>query len=194
MTDGDTTGFLRCSRCGGYYAPVFFRRRSDQQQMVTRRGAHHFVCIGCELTARTEAKRRDRPREKAKRSYDAHADKFVSAGLIANRAELATVYGWAVDRMAHDIRHVYENTCPYCWQPFADMEHGLGDVSLDVIDPEREPYYRTNVRWCCVTCNREKSKTPPDEWELKLTMWARWRRQTEGPWPPNSLFGDWDAA
>ena len=84
--------------------------------------------------------------------------------------------------MTHDIRHAYENTCPYCWQPFEDMAHGLADLTADIIDPRREPYYRTNVRWCCMTCNREKQKTDPDLWEKKLEMWARWRvNQTTQP-------------
>jgi len=97
--------------------------------------------------------------------------------LIERPADLRHRYGWDIDRMAHDLLHTHENTCPYCWQPFSEMEHGLADVTLDVVDPDAEPHYRTNTRWCCASCNREKGRTPPHDWAVKLACWERWRQR-----------------
>jgi hypothetical protein len=72
------------------------------------------------------------------------------------------------------------NTCAYCWEKYERMGHGLSDITLDVIDREREPYYRTNTRWCCQTCNREKASLPPWLWERRLIVWPLYMRWREG--------------
>jgi hypothetical protein len=73
------------------------------------------------------------------------------------------------------------------------MPHGLGDVTLDIVDPANEPFYKTNVRWVCATCNRAKSRTPPDEWAEKLAAWEEWRRIQEArridPWHGTMFAG-----
>jgi hypothetical protein len=92
--------------------------------------------------------------------------------------DFAKRYGWEVERMIYDITHGHENTCPYCWEKYERMGHGLTDITLDIIDRDREPYYRTNTKWCCATCNREKASLPPWLWERRLIVWPlymRWR-------------------
>jgi len=161
------------------------------------------TCIGCELTARTDKTRESRERDKARRAVRTHFEKYRRehreqgkypwmAG-ITSQGEFAQRFGWDVAQMAHDIEHAHKNGCPYCRQSFAEMAHGLADVSFDVIDPSKPPYYRTNVRPCCLTCNREKNRTAPDLWGAKLQAWERWRRWTATEFPPDSLFGDWSA-
>lgn len=164
---------LRCRQCGVVYHPVFFRNALTTAVVKYKRT----TCIGCELTARTEAKQRNRPREKARKALGSHAARFIREGQAHSVKDFCERYGWTIERLAHDLAHTYENTCPYCWQPFVEMEHGLADVTLDIVDPARPPFYRTNVRWCCATCNREKQRTDPELWEIKLAMWRRWRAQ-----------------
>jgi len=174
--DGDLMrGMKTCKRCGGIYPLVFFRRNPDDRLRATAVARTRDICIGCELTARTTAKKRNRPREKARRTLDAHADKYIKQGLADSRKQFAAQYGWNLDQMAHDIDFVYGNGCPYCHRPFSEMEHGLADVTLDVINPDLPPYYETNCRWVCTTCNREKGKTDPALWGQKLQAWKQWR-------------------
>ena len=43
-------------------------------------------------------------------------------------------------------------------------------------NPDLEPHYSTNVRWCCVRCNTEKQRITPALWGARLSMWRLWRR------------------
>lgn len=157
---------------------------------ITRRP----VCIPCEQRARDNQKQANRPAAKARGTLRNHAAKFVKAGIITDASELASRFGWSVAQMAHDIEHAYRNGCPYCHQPFASMGHGLADVTLDIHDTASPPFYRTNCRWVCATCNKEKQRTPPHLFAAKLQGWETWRRWTECEYPPDSLFGEWGAA
>lgn len=194
-----------CKRChtpfeGQEVEAIFRANRGGRQQLLP---TSRSTCICCELSARTEKKRDSRTREKARRAIRTHFEKYrrehVEQGKhpwmanIRTQKEFADRFGWDVDQMAHDIEHAHQNGCPYCRESFSSMAHGLADVSFDVIDPERQPYYRTNVRPCCLTCNREKARTPPELWGAKLQAWERWRRWTADEFPPDSLFGNWTA-
>jgi hypothetical protein len=68
------------------------------------------------------------------------------------------------------------------------MGHGLADITLDVIDPAAAPYYGTNTKWACQTCNREKGTTPPALWGAKLNAWRQWEKWQE-KLKRNSLSG-----
>jgi len=166
-----------CRRCGLTYEPAeaFFRQNLNHRGKLGNYRYLKSVCIGCETTARTERKRRNRPREKARRTWHHHADKYIKLGMAKSRDDFAKRYGWDLDQMAHDIEHASANGCPYCHQLFAEMVHGLADITLDIINPDMPPYYESNVRWVCMTCNREKKKTPPDLWGAKLQCWKKWR-------------------
>jgi hypothetical protein len=133
------------------------------------------VCIGCELTERNDPTPEERARRKAYNTINHHAEK---RGMTPT--DFAKRYDWNIERMVYDITHGHENTCAYCWERYERMGHGLSDITLDVIDRDREPYYRTNTRWCCQTCNREKSSLPPWRWERRLIVWPlymRWREK-----------------
>lgn len=169
-----------CTKCGGTYSEVFFGRDDSVKSSKRNR------CIGCELTGRTTTKQRNRPLSKAQSAIRTHTPKLTARGFIASVDDLIKRFGWNPHEMAHDIEHAFKNGCPYCCVPFATMPHGLGDVTLDIVDPSKPPHYKTNVRWVCATCNRAKSKTPPDVWAAKLAAWAEWRRIQEAklndPW------------
>lgn len=132
------------------------------------------VCKGCEQTARDAVKLRDRWRPKVGDCIRRHARR-----LDLEPDVLRHEYGWDITRMAHDAEHTYENWCPYCAQPFALMDHGLADITLDIFDPSQPPYYGVNTRWICATCNREKGRTSPSEWAALLAAWERWRRRKD---------------
>jgi hypothetical protein len=54
------------------------------------------------------------------------------------------------------------------------MGHGLRDITLDVYNPDEEPYY-TNTRWCCATCNSKKQGMPIAEWHQVCLAFKRQR-------------------
>jgi hypothetical protein len=54
------------------------------------------------------------------------------------------------------------------------MEHGLADVTLDIIHPELPPYYGINTRWVCMTCNRAKQAMNPGLFGARQKCWAQW--------------------
>ena len=163
-----------CKKCGGTYSETFFQSHCNHTRIVTFKNN---VCIGCQQTARDEKKYVNRPLVKARNTYFSHARKYIERGIIQDANDLRRLYGWDIPQMAHDIDHSFKNGCPYCRKKFADMEGGLHSVSLDIINPVSPPYYETNVRWVCLTCNKEKQRTPPDIWGARLQDWKHWRER-----------------
>jgi len=131
--------------------------------------SHRPVCVACEQTDRDDRKRQRRAVAKAHDTTRFHARRH---GM--GKAEFAAQYGWRPERIAHDIEHAYDNTCCYCQRPYAAMGHGLADVTIDVIDPTKEPFYETNTRPCCMTCNREKGPLTPEQFGRRKQGWRLW--------------------
>lgn len=192
----------KCRKCG------LVAHGADEIEAAFRStsGAHacaparrRAVCRLCEVTARTEEKRANRWRAKARGALNRHADKYADKGLIASRAEFAERFRWDVDRMARDLEHAAAHDCVYCHNAYSEMGNGPADLSFDVMDPDADPYYETNVTICCQTCNREKGQTPKRLWGPRLAFSARWRSwhdtlTAHGGYAPDTLFGDWSAA
>jgi len=164
-----------CKRCGGVYPESFFEINYTKGAYTHLRA----VCRGCRQTDGDEKKRLNRPQKKAHDAFKNHAARFVKRGEIGNRDELRDAYGWDIQQMTHDIEHAAGNGCPYCRRPFAEMTHGLADITLDIIDPERKPFYTTNVKWSCRTCNTEKQRLTPDEWGERSQSWVLWKARQE---------------
>lgn len=193
LADLDGHPSRRCIRCGTTYpgleAEAMFRlnphdrRRRGQVHLSTTRKA---TCIACELTERTRRNAANRWLAKANASIAHHARR-----LGIPRERLRTDFGWKPELIAHDLEHAYANCCGYCDGRYDEMANGLADLTLDIVNPEDPPYYRTNVSPCCLTCNREKGRTPPHLFAAKRTGWERWRRN-HAAWPEDSLFGDWN--
>jgi hypothetical protein len=173
-----------CSRCYGEYDISFFRSEGQRAASAVAASNRRAICVGCELTARTEAKVHDRPFEKAKRTIESHAVKYVKQGLAANKGDFVRRYRWDAKRMAYEIQHAHENTCAYCWQPYAEMEHGLADVTLDIVNPQEPPWYGLNTQWCCQTCNREKQRLSPEDWTKRRICWDAWHSNQTSPVHP----------
>jgi hypothetical protein len=113
--------------------------------------------------------------------------------LKLSREILEQQYCWQLERMVYEAQHAYANGCSYCAKAFRDMGHGLMDLTLDIVEPLNPPYYATNVRWVCSTCNREKSRTPAATWGAKRAAWEAWKRrrrvpvQRKLPWEDDDL-------
>lgn len=168
-----------CSRCGGVFDEETFFRKAHSTRNCRWREARHYVCIGCEQTARDEKKYANRALVKARSSLRTHAAKYIARGVVATKAEFVERFDWDVKQMAHDINFEYGNGCRRCRRSYATMGNGLADITLDIIDPQALPYYRTNVRWICKTCNTAKGATRPDDDGKRLEAWTRWERQQE---------------
>ena len=124
------------------------------------------VCRPCHQTRRDKLKLVNRWAAKARDTIRRHAIR-----LGVPKEELITRYGWDPHRLAHDAEFQYNNGCNYCGGQYQDMGHGLSDISLDIVDPSAAPYYRTNSKWCCQTCNRKKSNRGPDWFEGDRQVW-----------------------
>jgi hypothetical protein len=169
-------GMKRCRACGGTFdEEAFFRQNRTESRFGQVYLAKHARCIGCELTARNEPTLEARALRKSRQTIQHHAEKY---GM--SRSEFSAQYGWDARRLAHDIKHALENTCRYCWTPYSEMGHGLDDLTFDIIDRSKPPYYHTNVSVCCRTCNTEKAKMPPDLWSRRLLGWRQWRSWMDG--------------
>lgn len=172
-----------CRRCGRLCdEEAFFRWNSDARLRIPNR-ERRTICIGCEIDTRTERVRADRWMEKARTTLAHHAQAWSMAHrdeLWANEQrkrlrpqEYARRFGWRLPEMAHDAEHTYSNRCYYCRTAFDTMGHGLADLSLDIVNPRELPYYATNCRWACITCNREKATLSPEMWSRRLQEWDR---------------------
>jgi hypothetical protein len=62
--------------------------------------------------------------------------------------------------------------CNYCRREYADP----ADITLDLQDRNGPPYYHTNTKWCCQTCNREKGAMSPEEFEARRQILNLWKR------------------
>jgi hypothetical protein len=105
-------------------------------------------------------------------------------GLGIAKEELVTVYGWDPRILAQHAEHQYAGSCYYCGDPYV----GLADVTLDIQDRCRKPYYCTNTKWCCLDCNRDKGVKTPEEFEARRRIKALWRLPKEVPPEQLTLF------
>jgi hypothetical protein len=166
---------LKCSQCKGEYdAEAGFNLNAPERLM--HRSLRRSRCVGCQQTTRDAKKHGDPCSVKARDTLRRHAARLKPD---LSMAEFARRYDWDIQRIAHDFRHAYENTCGYCWRPYAEMAGGLWNVTLDIRDRSLEPYYRTNTQTCCNTCNREKSTMTPEQWARRLQFWVQWKEQQE---------------
>lgn len=161
----------KCSSCGGEWDLEACYRKNPERRWQVHLPEHQYrpVCVMCELTERNDPTPEERARRKAHNSIVQHAEKFGMKPI-----EFAKRYDWDIGRMIYDILHGYANTCTYCYERYEVMGHGLSDITLDVVDPKLEPYYRTNVRWCCQTCNREKAAMSPELWARRCAAWPKY--------------------
>src|SRR5262245_7629578 len=162
-----------CIKCGGLFDDVFFRK-NRHTRMSTRKW-HRLVCIGCEQTTRDEKKIQDRWPAKIRDTIRRHA-----SSLKISPESLRDGYGWDFERLKHDAQHAYQNGCAYCGVLYRQMKSGsLSNITLDIINPEAPPYYLTNTRWCCMTCNYKKGRTDPTTWSARQACWDKWKRLTK---------------
>jgi hypothetical protein len=166
-----------CVRCLTLFPPYLVEhafRRGGGHGARYASSAHrrNRVCRACEQTARDQRKIVNRWPTKARDTIRRHA---VRLGIPKD--ELIGRFGWDAARLAHDAEFQYRNGCNYCTELYAGMGHGLADITLDVQDPEKPPYYLTNTKWCCQTCNRKKGRMNPDDFEADRHMWEL-RRQS----------------
>jgi hypothetical protein len=151
------------------------------------RPTRKWICRPCEQTQRDERKRQNRWPTKIRDVIRRHAQR-----LDVTRDYLVTVCGWAPDRLMHDGEFQYGNGCNYCGHPYREMGHGLKDITLDIVDRSKPPYYRTNTRWCCQTCNSKKGDRGPEFFEADRQVYERWQRQKKLPAQERGLLFDPD--
>ena len=175
--------FRRCSRFPGEYPEQFFRRHRSPLNAFRGNEPLHYVCIGCELTERTEKKRANRWIVKANSTLRRHAKRFE-----ISISDMITRYGWNVDRIAHELEHHYNNGCSNCGRSYRSMGHGLADVTIDIFDRTALPVYGHNTRIICQTCNREKGTLSVEDNAAKSIGWRLWE-ETQKQLEKRNTFG-----
>lgn len=150
---------MTCTNCGVTAAEKFFpRTRTRSGKFAIGKRQRRPICAMCLQQEGDKHKRHNRAITKAKQMLYSHAQKYNSKnGTRLTPAQFGETFNWKIYQMAHDITHNFENWCPYCLDAYKNMDHGLADLTLDIINPNELPYY-TNVRYCCATCNRRKGK------------------------------------
>jgi hypothetical protein len=163
----------QCRRCRGYFDREAFFRKNPDKRSRTNISVREFkaTCIGCETTERTERKKADNWLEKARSTIQRHAKKYDRS-----TEQFIRIYGWDVPRVAHILEHAFDNTCAYCRELYRSMPNPQWQVTMDIIDPQKQPFLAINVQPCCQTCNREKSNTDPELWARKLQAWVQWEK------------------
>lgn len=175
----------RCKRCGTFYPPHLvesaFRIGGGHGRALDASSAprRNRICRPCEQTARDQSKIGNRWTVKSRDVIRRHAVR-----LDVPKDDLVSVYGWDQARLAHDAEHQYGNGCNYCGHAYHDMGHGLADITLDIVDRSKPPYYRTNTKWCCQTCNRKKGAQTPEEFEIDRQVYECWSEQQRRGWDP----------
>jgi hypothetical protein len=120
------------------------------------------ICKVCTVTRNAAYKRANLYRETFRRRRRDHARR-----LGVSVEELHKL-GWEIERRTIEMRAYHEDGfCPGCLETdgtkhfFRDMEHGLGDMTIDIIDPAKPPIWPGNVQWLCNVCNRRKRTMSP---------------------------------
>jgi len=161
-----------CSKCRVWLTEQSFRRNPGGRRIYATTRS---TCTWCEQESGDERKRQNRFRTKARSTLGHHARKFqMSVPAFAKE------FGWEVENMARDAERAYEHECLYCEVTFADMDaNGLDNLTLDINDPRELPYYGSNTRWICRTCNNRKGDKGPAEWAALLLDYQHRKRELE---------------
>lgn len=174
-----------CKECGILYDAEWFVKTSVvsvvslvKQQRITPQRRN--ICPMCNQTAKDKKKHENRAIEKARRIIYSHGKKLAGTYGIKNGRDLIDRFGWSINRLQHDINHAYNNGCSYCGTLYKSMEHGLRDLTLDIVNREAAPYYGTNTHLCCATCNSMKGQRSPSAFGLHLAMVKRWKEAKPG--------------
>ena len=125
----------------------------------------------CMQEKKDQRKRQNRVITKARDMLYSHTTSYNSKnGSQLKPAQFAKKFGWSIRQTVHDIAHGFENWCSYCEDPYSGMGHGLADLTLDIINPKEPPYYSTNTKYCCRTCNTIKSQRGATAFGFHLAM------------------------
>lgn len=160
------SGNRQCTKCKGIYPLEFFGSTGNVGAMhCSKRG----ICKGCRQTEKDEKKEQNRFLVKARNTIRNHAKKYRF-----KPKEFIEKFGWDEKKLARDFEAAKE--CKECGKKYESMAHGLADKTLDIIEPNNDPYPH-NSRIICMTCNREKSKYSSDVWGIIKRGWRLWEER-----------------
>jgi len=175
----------KCRKCRLDWPLKDFRSQDDRR--AGRRARDRAICRRCEITARNDVdplirKARDTVRRHAKRYAEKIGEKLTTS-------EFAKRFGWDVEYIRHKFEHAWDNTCRYCRQSYKSMPDGIAAMTLDILDPAKEPYL-TNVEVACRTCNTAKGDRDAADFGEWLKGWERWSERPADRFIQADIFGD----
>jgi hypothetical protein len=168
-----------CRRCGTTYPPQDIEQAFQTARNSWRVDAslRRHICVPCEDKRDDARKANDRWIVKARDTLRRHGERLQGV----TKHDLVHIHGWSVRQIAHDAEHRYGNGCDYCHKPYADMDHGYSDITLDIRDRRQPPDYGINTAWCCQTCNRRKGILSPEQWARLLHVYTLWVQSQNNP-------------
>lgn len=177
-----------CRECGGCFdlEGGFAINHLRYTRITHLRSGRRAACIRCEQEARDAAKRANRWLIKARDTLARHTRRYNELHDTSLTAtQFSHKFLWVPSRIAHDMKHAYDNTCMYCWHPYSEMPSGIASVTIDIRDRNLDPSYHTNVCVCCNTCNTEKGRMTLEQWQRRLQYWKDVREHDAkvGRWP-----------
>lgn len=177
-----------CRRCRKRLPATtdFFRKHRTVNGTVQL----HKVCRMCE-SARRHGE--DRWIRKARSTIYLHRDTYAWEYEKApdrfphwdgKPLTFAEAYGWNTTLIAGEMEAAFNGPCKGCGYPYKAMGHGPRDLTVDIIDPTREPFYAYNARLVCESCNSHKGKKTPDEETRLSRAYVRWAAMAEDHFQP----------
>lgn len=151
----------------------------------------HAVCRMCEAARR----HREDPwigkawrtirlhREAYAKEYEKASERF--SHWDGNPLTFAEAYGWHARLIANEMKAAFNGPCKGCGIDYKTMGHGPRDLTVDIIDPTREPFYAYNTRLLCESCNSHKGKKTPDEETRLKRAYVRWAAMSEDNFQPS---------
>lgn len=179
----------KCKECGMWKHHSRFRSWTRRHSTVS---TFKPICKDCEQIVRNEKKNADRPLAIIKQR----------AAAAATKASASTEFFWVqmnYRSLVSELRGLMspEGLCKGCGHQFLSER----DIQIEHIEPPRHPHdwanlHTRNIRLCCGSCNRTKSKKSFQTWldEQELARLSNLQQPTERTPPPmtwsqDTLFG-----
>jgi hypothetical protein len=187
--------FRRCRVCNGNYPLIGFP--IQYARGGTRVYHQSWTCRLCRQTRKDKAKSENRIRDKATSVIRREGMRLArpdrrGGPIIQAPGDLVAIYGWTTDKVERLLRHAFEGECIGCDQSYAEMPHGLNDLTVDIRDPHAPPWLETNVQPLCATCNKTKQQLTGPQWGEYLYYVRLWKEQrgllNQDPWSAGVLF------
>lgn len=109
-----------------------------------------------------------------------HFKEWVEKGWMKHKYELQTIYGWTENAIAMLFEQgLNRGWCLTCEYGYVEMKNHEKEITLDIIDREKRPWFNGNIRDTCRSCNNAKQKMDLDKFNLRNAFGKRRKARLE---------------